>query len=237
MLLMLTVENISVFYGKVQALHNVDIAVNEGEIVALIGSNGAGKSTTLKTISGLLHPASGKIIYKGEDISNTSPEKIVILGIGHCPEERLIWPQMNVWENLDLGAYTRSDQEGIARDLAWVYELFPRLNERKDQIAGSLSGGEQQMLAISRTLMSNPQLIMFDEPSLGLAPILVDQIAEVIQEISRQGRTILLVEQNAFLALKMADRAYVLQSGSMFMHGGGQELLDNPQIRKAYLGR
>lgn len=234
---MLSVENLTVSYGKAQALHDVSIEVDESKIVALIGSNGAGKSTTLKTISGLLRPSSGRIYYEGEDITSVSPEKIVKLGIGHCPEERHVWPQMSVWENLDMGSFSRSDKAQVRQDLEWILDLFPRLQERRDQAAGSLSGGEQQMLAIGRTLMSNPRLVMFDEPSLGLAPILVDQIADVIEEINRQGRTVLLVEQNAYLALNIADNAYVLQSGEVVLKGGGKELLENPLIRSAYLGR
>jgi branched-chain amino acid transport system ATP-binding protein len=233
---MLRLENVDVFYGKVQVLNNVCINVEQGQIVALVGSNGAGKSTTLKTISGLLKPAKGTIEYKSKRIGGLAPDAIVKMGIGHCPEERHIWPAMSVWENLMLGAYSRNDKTEIEKDLEMVYEIFPKLTERKSQKAGSLSGGEQQMLAIGRTLMIRPDLIMFDEPSLGLSPLLVEQTAQTIQEINKRGRTILLVEQNAQMALKMADKAYVLETGRIVLEGTGQELLCNPYVKKAYLG-
>lgn len=233
---MLKLENINVFYGKVQALDNVCIHVEEGQIVALVGSNGAGKSTTLKTISGLLKPAKGTVEYKGAQIGGLAPNTIVKLGIGHCPEERHVWPEMTVWENLMLGAFSRKEKSEIEKDLAMIYEIFPKLLERKNQKAGSLSGGEQQMLAIGRTLMIRPDLIMFDEPSLGLSPLLVEQTAQTIQEINKLGRTILLVEQNAQMALRMADKAYVLETGQIVLEGTGQELLRDPYVKKAYLG-
>ncbi|MCC6146978.1 MAG: ABC transporter ATP-binding protein [Anaerolineaceae bacterium] len=233
---MLKLQNVDVFYGKVQALSDVCINVEQGQIVALVGSNGAGKSTTLKTISGLLKPSRGSVEYKGQHIAGLAPDMIVKLGIGHCPEERHVWPQMTVWENLMMGAYSRNDKDGIERDLQTNYEIFPKLLARKTQKAGSLSGGEQQMLAIGRTLMIRPDLVMFDEPSLGLSPLFVEHTAQIIRDINKNGRTILLVEQNAQMALKMAHKAYVLESGRIVLEGTGEELLFNPYVKKAYLG-
>ena len=232
--MMLKVDNINVYYGKIHALKDVSIEVNDGEIVALIGANGAGKSTTLKTISGLLRSKTGSITFMDENISHTDAYKLVPKGIAHVPEGRHVFLQMTVQENLELGAYTNSKytKEGIQD----IYHRFPRLKHRKNQIAGTLSGGEQQMLAMGRALMSQPKLIMMDEPSMGLAPILVDQIFEIINDLHKSGTTILLVEQNAEMALKIADRAYVLESGKITLSGTGSELAQSDEIKKAYLG-
>ena len=232
---MLDVYNINVFYGSIHAITNITFQVNEGEIVALIGANGAGKSTTLKTLSGLLRSKSGSIKFCGEDIMRMPADKIVTRGLAQVPEGRRVFLQMSVEENLEMGAYTQP-ASSVAPGLENVYEHFPRLKERRRQVAGTLSGGEQQMLAMGRALMSAPKLLMMDEPSMGLAPILIDQIFEIIEELHRAGTTILLVEQNAQKALSIADRAYVLETGSITMSGTGQELLHDDNVRKAYLG-
>lgn len=232
--MMLKVENINVFYGKIQALKDVSLEVGEGEIVALIGANGAGKSTTLKTISGMLHPRSGHITFMDTDITHTESFKLVSRGMAHVPEGRRCFLQMSVQENLEMGAYT--DPSYTKEGLEKVYGLFPRLKHRKSQIAGTLSGGEQQMLAMGRALMSQPKLLMLDEPSMGLAPILVQQIFDIVGELHRAGTTILLVEQNAEMALKVADRAYVLETGTVAMSGDASSLADDDSVKRAYLG-
>ena len=232
---MLKVDNINVFYGAIHAIKGISLEVNEGEIVTLIGANGAGKSTVLKTISGLLRTKTGGINFLGKDITSTVPHKIVERGLAHVPEGRRIFLQMTVQENLEMGAYTRPSVD-IEAELEKVYVLFPRLLERCKQVAGTLSGGEQQMLAIGRALMSKPKLLMLDEPSMGLAPILVEQIFTIIQEMNKAGTTVLLVEQNAQMALSIADRAYVLETGSISISGTGRELAESDEIRKAYLG-
>ena len=232
---MLSVYNINVWYGAIHAIKNVSFEVNDGEIVALIGANGAGKSTTLKTLSGLLRSRSGSIKFMDQDIMHMSAEKIVEHGLVHVPEGRRIFQQMTVEENLDMGAYTQP-RDTIAGNLERVYEHFPRLEERRRQIAGTLSGGEQQMLAMGRALMANPKLLMLDEPSMGLAPILVEQIFEIIQALHEAGTTILLVEQNAQAALSIATRGYVMETGKVMLSGTGQELLHNDDVRTAYLG-
>ncbi len=232
---MLSVYNINVWYGAIHAIKNVSFEVNDGEIVALIGANGAGKSTTLKTLSGLLRSRSGSIEFMGEDIMHMPAEKIVGHGLVHVPEGRRIFQQMTVEENLDMGAYTQP-KDTISENLERVYQQFPRLAERRRQVAGTLSGGEQQMLAMGRGLMANPKLLMLDEPSMGLAPILVEQIFEIIQVLHEEGTTILLVEQNAQMALSVATRGYVLETGRVTLSGTGQELLANDDVRKAYLG-
>lgn len=232
---MLKVDNINVFYGAIHAIKGISLEVNEGEIVTLIGANGAGKSTVLKTISGLLRTKTGGINFLGKDITSTVPHKIVERGLAHVPEGRRIFLQMTVRENLEMGAYTRPSGD-IEAELEKVYVLFPRLLERHKQVAGTLSGGEQQMLAIGRALMSKPKLLMLDEPSMGLAPILVEQIFTIIQEMNKAGTTVLLVEQNAQMALSIADRAYVLETGSISISGTGRELAESDEIRKAYLG-
>lgn len=232
---MLSVYNINVWYGAIHAIKNVSFEVNDGEIVALIGANGAGKSTTLKTLSGLLRSRSGSIKFMDTDIMHTPAEKIVEQGLVHVPEGRRIFQQMTVEENLDMGAYTQP-KETIASNLERVYAHFPRLAERRRQIAGTLSGGEQQMLAMGRALMANPKLLMLDEPSMGLAPILVQEIFEIVKQLNESGTTILLVEQNANMALSVADRAYVLEIGQVKKSGTGAELLVDDDVRKAYLG-
>ena len=231
----LKVENINVYYGAIHAIKGVSFHVDEGEIVTLIGANGAGKSTTLQTISGLLRSRTGSIEFCGENISKLPPHKIVEKGLAQVPEGRRIFLQMSVQENLDMGAYTQSGA-GVGEDIERVFEQFPRLKERRRQIAGTLSGGEQQMLAMGRALMSRPKLLMLDEPSMGLAPILVEQIFEIIQSLHKSGTTILLVEQNAQMALSIADRAYVMETGTISLSGTGRELAESDQVKKAYLG-
>ena len=232
---LLKVDNINVFYGNIHAVKDVSFEVNEGEIVTLIGANGAGKSTTLKTVSGLLHPKTGDVLYKGKSIKGVRAHKIVEAGLAQVPEGRHVFLHMTVEENLDMGAYTQPNST-IAPNKEKVFELFPRLKERRKQLAGTMSGGEQQMLAMGRALMSKPRLLMLDEPSMGLAPILVEQIFDIIQELNQHGTTILLVEQNAQAALSIADRGYVLETGKIVTSGTGTELLASPEIKKAYLG-
>ena len=231
----LKVENINVYYGSIHAIKGISFEVNEGETVTLIGANGAGKSTTLNTISGLLHSKTGSISFLGESLAKVPPHKIVERGLAQVPEGRRVFLQMSVQENLEMGAYTQPGS-GVEQDLDMVYQLFPRLKERYKQTAGTLSGGEQQMLAMGRALVSHPKLLMLDEPSMGLAPILVEQIFEIIQSLHKAGSTILLVEQNAQMALSIANRGYVLETGKIVMEGSGQELLESPAIKKAYLG-
>jgi len=233
---MLKVENLEVSYGNIKAIKGISLEVNEGEIVTLIGSNGAGKSTTLRAISGLLKPRAGSITFLGERIEGLEGHVVVAKGITHSPEGRRIFPRMTVAENLDLGAFLRNDKEGIAADKERVLELFPRLGERITQKAGTMSGGEQQMLAVARALMGSPKLLIMDEPSMGLAPVLVDLIFETILKINQQGTTILLVEQNALAALSVANRAYVLESGNIKMSGNAKDLQSDPEVTKAYLG-
>ena len=233
---MLKVENLEVTYGNIKAIKGISLEVNQGEIVTLIGSNGAGKSTTLRTISGILKPRSGSITFNGERIEGVEGHEIVAKGICQSPEGRRIFPKMTVDENLDLGAFLRNDKSEIKNDRQRVLELFPRLQERIDQKAGTMSGGEQQMLAVGRALMGSPKLLLLDEPSMGLAPVLVEMIFETIKKINDQGTTILLVEQNALAALKVADRAYVLESGSIKMSGKARDLISNDEVTKAYLG-
>jgi branched-chain amino acid transport system ATP-binding protein len=232
--MLLEVEDINVHYGKIAALKGMSIQVDEGEIVSLIGANGAGKTTTLKTISGLRPLTSGRILFNGQDISKTPGHKRVLLGIGQSPEGRGVFPGMTVQENLLMGAYTRKDD--LQADLDEVYELFPRLNERKTQFGGTMSGGEQQMIAIGRALMTKPKVLLLDEPSMGLAPMLIAQIFDIIREINKRGTTVLLVEQNAQQALKLSDRAYVLETGRVVKSAPGAELLNDPKVRAAYLG-
>jgi branched-chain amino acid transport system ATP-binding protein len=233
---MLQIDGLEAFYGRVRALASVTLSVDTGEIVALIGSNGAGKTTTLRTISGLVRAARGRVSFAGQDITAVPAAKRVELGIGHVPEGRRLFPRMSVQDNLTLGAYTRNDRDEIEKDRQRVFQLFPRLKERQTQIAGTLSGGEQQMLAIGRAMMTRPKVLMMDEPSLGLAPILVQTIFQIIQEINQQGIPILLVEQNAQQALNVAHRGYVLETGSIVKEGTGQELLQSEDVAKAYLG-
>ena len=233
---MLEVKNLSVHYGMIQAVRNVDFTVNEGEIVSLIGANGAGKSTILKTLSGLIHPSEGEILYLGENIASTSAKKIVEKGLVQVPEGRHVFPGLTVKENLELGAFLRKDKEEVQKDMEAVFERFPILKERKDQDAQTLSGGEQQMLAMGHALMSRPKLLLLDEPSMGLAPIFIREIFKIIQEIQKTGTTVLLIEQNAKMALSISNRAYVLETGSVVLSGTGQELLESDEIQKAYLG-
>lgn len=233
---MLKIEKVQTFYENVQALFDISLEVKEGEMVALIGANGAGKSTTLKTISGLCVPASGTVEFQGKKINGLSPRDIVKMGVSHCPEERRIWPKLAVWENLDMGAYTCTDKKSIQMDMEKIFSLYPVLQERRNQLAGTLSGGEQQMLAIGRAIMSRPKILLLDEPSLGLAPIMIEKTAEMIREIHKKGTTVLLVEQNAFMALTMSDRAYVLEIGKTVLEGKARDLLKNEHVQKAYLG-
>ncbi len=234
--MMLEVNNLHVFYGAIHALQGLSFHLEQGEIVTLIGANGAGKSTTLNTVSGIYHPRQGSVIFEGEDITQTPAQTIVRKGIIQSPEGRKIFGTLTVMENLDLGAYSRTDKAEIQNDLENVFERFPRLKERKNQLGGTLSGGEQQMLAMARALMAKPKLLLLDEPSMGLAPILVEQIFDIIQDINEQGVTILLVEQNAQMALSIADRGYVLETGKIVLEGNAQELLENPMVEAAYLG-
>jgi branched-chain amino acid transport system ATP-binding protein len=231
----LELRDIVCCYGKVTALKGVSLTVGKGELVSLIGANGSGKTTTLKAISGLLHPIAGTIVFEGRDITHASARAILSLGIAHCPEGRHVFPQMTVLENLEMGAYLRSDRREIAADMVRVFDQFPRLAERRRQPAGTLSGGEQQMLAIGRGLMSRPKLVLFDEPSLGLAPTIVERTFDIVSGIRAAGTTVLMVEQNASAALNMCDRAYLLESGSLALEGSGRELIDNPHVRAAYL--
>jgi branched-chain amino acid transport system ATP-binding protein len=234
--MLLELDNVKTYYGNIRALKGISIEVNEGEIVCLIGGNGAGKSTTLMTISGILTPQEGNIIYQGQSIISVRPDNIVQMGICQVPEGRMIFPMLTVMENLDLGAYLRKDKDGIKEDFEKVFELFPVLRERSKQAGGTLSGGEQQMLAIGRALMAHPKLLLLDEPSLGLAPILVDTIFDIIRQINQQGTTILLVEQNAQLALQFSHRGYVIETGEIALADTSAELLKNEQVKKAYLG-
>ena len=233
---MLRIDELKVRYGGIEAVKGISFEVPEGKIVTLIGANGAGKSTTLRTIAGLIRPAEGRVRLQAEDLTGLSPDKIVSKGVTLVPEGRHVFPDLTVLENLKIGAYLRNDKENMEHDLNWVYELFPRLKERSWQAAGTLSGGEQQMLAVGRALMSRPKLIMMDEPSLGLAPIVVRGIFDIIKEINRMGVTALLVEQNANMALQIADIGYVLETGRITLSGPGRELMTNEQVKKAYLG-
>lgn len=233
---MLEVSNLKVNYGMIQAIKGISFHVDQGEIIALIGANGAGKTTTLHTVSGLLKAREGSILFNGKELTKTHPHKIVEMGMAHVPEGRRIFQQLTVYENLILGAYTRSDKKEIAESLEMIYKRFPRLEERKKQIAGTLSGGEQQMLAMGRALMSKPNIILMDEPSMGLSPLLVTEIFDIIQSINKSGTTVLLVEQNAKKALSIANRAYVLETGKIVLEGDAKELMNNDQIKKAYLG-
>ena len=233
---LLELDTIDTYYGRVQALHRISMSIEEGEIVTLIGSNGAGKTTTLRTISGLTHPSRGKVRLRGKEISKLPPDRIVSLGIGHAPEGRRIFHRMSVRDNLFLGAYVRKDGPAVREDEDRVYRLFPRLKERRHQIGGTLSGGEQQMLAIGRAMMSRPKVLLLDEPSLGLAPILVDTIFQVIRDINKEGTTILLIEQNAAKALQVANRGYVLETGRIVKEGTAKALRESPEVQRAYLG-
>ena len=233
---MLTVSALECRYGKVAAVRGLSIEVNKGELVSLIGANGAGKTTTLKAISGVLPPSGGKIVFEGEDITHASARRVLQLGIAHCPEGRRVFPYMTVRENLEMGSYLRRDKPGIEADMNRLYERFPILRERREQAAGTLSGGEQQMLAISRALMSRPKLVMFDEPSLGLAPNIVERTFDIIRQIRSEGVTVVMVEQNALAALELSDRSYVMEQGRVTLTGTGQALLEDPHVKQAYLG-
>lgn len=233
---LLEVKDINVYYGVIQALKGISFEVEEGEIVALIGANGAGKTTTMQSIMGLIHPKTGSIYYNGERIDNIPTHKIVKMGMTQVPEGRHVFQELTVYENLMMGAYTVKDKEAIKKDVEEMFKLFPRLEERRNQIAGTLSGGEQQMLAISRALMSHPKLLLLDEPSMGLSPILVNEVFDIIKHIHSEGTTILVVEQNAEKALQIADKAYVLETGNIILKGTGKELRDNDSVKKAYLG-
>lgn len=233
---MLEIKDLRVNYGVINAIKGVSFEVNEGEVVTLIGANGAGKTTILHTITGLMKAKSGSIQFEGKDLLKTPAHKIVAMGMAHVPEGRRIFAQLSVYDNLKLGAYTRKDKGEIGSDLNMVYQRFPRLEERKNQVAGTLSGGEQQMLAMGRALMSRPKIILMDEPSMGLSPLFVTEIFDIIKSISESGTTVLLVEQNAKKALSIADRAYVLETGKIVLSGGAKEMMDNDQVKKAYLG-
>jgi branched-chain amino acid transport system ATP-binding protein len=232
----LSVEKLDCRYGKVAAVRGLSLEVRKGELVSLIGANGAGKTTTLRAISGVLRAAGGRIVFEGEDITRASARRILDLGIAHCPEGRRVFPYMTVRENLEMGCYLRKDKAGIEADLQRLFDRFPILAERRHQAAGTLSGGEQQMLAISRALMSRPKLVLFDEPSLGLAPNIVERTFDIISQIRAEGVTVVMVEQNALAALELSDRCYVMEQGSVTLTGTGQALLDDPHVRKAYLG-
>ena len=233
---LLEIRDIEVYYGVIQAIKGISFDVNEGEVITLIGANGAGKTTTLHTITGLLSPKAGSITFDGKDITKTPAHKIVSMGMAHVPEGRRVFSQLSVYDNLKMGAYTRKDKAEIEETLAMVYSKFPRLEERKTQLAGTLSGGEQQMLAMGRALMSHPKIVLMDEPSMGLSPIFVEEIFKIIEEISSSGTTVLLVEQNAKKALSIANRAYVLETGNIVLEGDAHELMNNETVKKAYLG-
>ena len=233
---MLRVDNLTCRYGKITAVSELSLEVHKGELVTLIGANGAGKTTTLKAISGLIAPAGGRLIFEGEDITGASARRILQLGLAHCPEGRRVFPYMTVIENLQMGCHLRRDSGEVAADMAEFFDRFPILYDRRAQMAGTLSGGEQQMLAIARALMSRPKLVMFDEPSLGLAPNIIDRVFEVIKGLQAAGATIIMVEQNAFAALELSDRSYVIEQGRLVLAGTGRELLENPQVKAAYLG-
>ncbi len=232
----LELNDVHSFYGHIHALKGISLTVEKGEIVTLIGANGAGKSTTLKTISGLIHPRQGSIQLEGERIDGVPPHQIVVKGIGQAPEGRQVFPRLSVMENLEMGAYARTDKEGIKRDLDWVFTLFPRLKERREQLGGTLSGGEQQMLAMGRALMTHPRVLLLDEPSMGLAPVLVETIFQIIGQLNQEGTTILLVEQNAAKALSVANRGYVIQTGQIILQDSAKNLRQNELVRKSYLG-
>lgn len=234
--MLLQVDNINVYYGAIHALKDLSLSVDDGEIVTLIGANGAGKTTTLKTISGLLRSKTGSVMFKNQDISKVAPEKIVGMGISQVPEGRRVFASMSVLENLEMGAYLRNDKAAITADMENVFERFPRLRERVKQMAGTLSGGEQQMLALGRALMSRPEVLLLDEPSMGLAPLLVKEIFEIIKDINARGTTILLVEQNARMALSIADKAYVIETGEIVLEGSARDLMQSEEVKKAYLG-
>ena len=233
---MLTVEGLTCRYGKITAVSELSLEVHKGELVTLIGANGAGKTTTLKAISGLVTPAGGRLIFEGEDITTASARRILQLGIAHCPEGRRVFPHMTVIENLQMGCHLRRDSRDVAADMTNFFDRFPILYDRRTQTAGTLSGGEQQMLAIARALMSRPKLVMFDEPSLGLAPNIIDRVFEVIKGIQAAGVTVIMVEQNAFAALELSDRSYVIEQGRLALTGTSRDLLENPQVKAAYLG-
>ena len=233
---MLEVKDLEVYYGMIQAIKGISFEVNQGEVIALIGANGAGKTTTLHTITGLLSPKKGSVMFEGTDITKIPAHKIVSMGMAHVPEGRRVFAELSVYENLKMGAYTRKDKNEIEESLANVYKRFPRLEERRNQMAGTLSGGEQQMLAMGRALMSKPKIILMDEPSMGLSPIFVNEIFDIIQAVSESGTTVLLVEQNAKKALSIADRAYVLETGKITMSGNAKDLLEAEAVKKAYLG-
>jgi branched-chain amino acid transport system ATP-binding protein len=233
---MLRLEGVSAGYGRVPVLSGVTVEVRQGDLVCLVGANGAGKTTTLKTISGLLRPTAGRIVFDGREVQGLPPEEILRRGIAHCPEGRRVFPHMTVQENLEMGAYVRTDAQGVAADLERVLEHFPILAERRRQAAGTLSGGEQQMLAIGRALMARPRLILFDEPSLGLAPTVVEATFRIIGDIQKDGTTVFMVEQNAYVALRMATRAYVMEAGRITLEGPAPDLLENAHVRRAYLG-
>ena len=233
---MLEVRDLQVYYGMIHAIKGISFDVNQGEVIALIGANGAGKTTTLHTITGLLAPKSGSVLFEGKDITKVPAHKIVSMGMAHVPEGRRVFAELSVYENLKMGAYTRKDKKEIEESLANVYKRFPRLEERKNQMAGTLSGGEQQMLAMGRALMSKPKIILMDEPSMGLSPIFVNEIFDIIRAVSESGTTVLLVEQNAKKALSISDRAYVLETGTITMSGKAEDLLEDEAVKKAYLG-
>ncbi len=233
---LLEIKNLHVHYGAIKAVQGLTMSIKQGSIVTLIGANGAGKSSTVRSIAGLNRSVSGEIIYKDEEILGKQPEEILRRGIALSPEGRRIMPHLTVFENLQLGAYIRKDKAGIARDIEWIFDLFPRLKERSKQLGGTMSGGEQQMLAVGRALMSNPEVVMLDEPSLGLAPILVNEIFSIIRKINEMGKTVLLIEQNAFAALSIANYAYILEVGKIILEGEGKQMLNDPRVKEAYLG-